>query len=170
MISTTPAQSDTSVHSAGAMAAAYVDGLQSQGVAATIKHFVGNDQEHERTAAESVMSDRALREIYLYPYAITVDLRKTSKRLIRTTPMVGRFMLAQKKAKPWAFMTSFVVSFCATVYVLTRHIYRYGRIDGVHCAENPALLRDILRKEWGFDGIVISDWHVHFDLNVHCFR
>lgn len=51
----------------GSLAAAYVNGLQSKGVAATIKHFVGNDQEHERTAAESVMSDRALREIYLYP-------------------------------------------------------------------------------------------------------
>ncbi|KAM5535560.1 hypothetical protein V8D89_010727 [Ganoderma adspersum] len=104
-------------HLSGMMAAAYVNGLQSQGVAATIKHFVGNDQEHERTAAESVLSDRALREIYLYP-----------------------FMLAQKQAKPWAFMTS------------------YGRINGVHCAENPTLLQDILRKEWGFDGVVISDW------------
>lgn len=52
----------------GAMAAAYVQGLQEHGVSATIKHFVGNDQEHERTAADSVMSERALREIYLYPY------------------------------------------------------------------------------------------------------
>lgn len=49
------------------MAAAYVNGLQSQDVASTIKHFVANDQEHERTAADSVMSDRALREVYLYP-------------------------------------------------------------------------------------------------------
>lgn len=67
------------------MAAAYVNGLQSNGVAATIKHFVANDQEHERTAADSVVSERALREIYLYP-----------------------FMLAQKLAKPFAFMTSYV--------------------------------------------------------------
>lgn len=51
------------------MAAAYINGLQSQGVAATIKHFVANDQEHERIAVDSVVSDRALREIYLYPYA-----------------------------------------------------------------------------------------------------
>lgn len=50
------------------LAAAYVNGLQSKGVASTIKHFVANDQEHERTAADSVLSDRALREVYLYPY------------------------------------------------------------------------------------------------------
>ncbi|THU99349.1 glycoside hydrolase family 3 protein [Dendrothele bispora CBS 962.96] len=104
-------------HLSGVLAAAYVNGLQEKGVAPTIKHFVANDQEHERTAAESVMSDRALREIYLHP-----------------------FMLAQKLAKPWAFMTA------------------YGRIKGLHCSENPHLLQDILRGEWGFDGVVISDW------------
>ncbi|KAG6811171.1 hypothetical protein H0H92_008655 [Tricholoma furcatifolium] len=86
----------------GVLAAAYVNGLQSEGVSATIKHFVANDQEHERTAAESVISPRALREIYLYPY---------------------------------------------------------GRIEGVHCSENKQLLTGILRGEWGFDGIIISDWH-----------
>lgn len=51
----------------GTLAAAYVNGLQKNGVAATIKHFVANDQEHERTSVDSVVSDRALREIYLYP-------------------------------------------------------------------------------------------------------
>lgn len=50
------------------MAASYISGLQSKGVAATIKHFVGNDQEDERTAADSVVSERALREVYLYPF------------------------------------------------------------------------------------------------------
>lgn len=53
---------------AGTIAAAYVNGLQAHGVSACIKHFVANDQEHERTAVDSVVSERALREIYLYPY------------------------------------------------------------------------------------------------------
>ncbi|KAG6868996.1 hypothetical protein C0993_005654 [Termitomyces sp. T159_Od127] len=107
-----------SLVSTGTLAAAYVNGLQSEGVSATIKHLVANDQEHERTAADSVVSTRALREIYLYP-----------------------FMIAQRDAKPGAFMTS------------------YGRIEGVHCSENKKLLTGILRNEWGFEGIVISDWH-----------
>ncbi|KAF9451230.1 glycoside hydrolase family 3 protein [Macrolepiota fuliginosa MF-IS2] len=111
-------------HLSGVMAAAYVNGLQSEGVSAVIKHFVGNDQEHERLAADSVMSDRALREVYLYP-----------------------FMLAQRDAQPWAFMTS------------------YGRLKGVHCSENPGLLQGILRGEWGFKGIVISDWYGTYGVN-----
>ncbi|PAV23475.1 glycoside hydrolase family 3 [Pyrrhoderma noxium] len=102
----------------GLMAASYINGLQSRGVAATIKHFVANDQEHERTAVNSVVSERALREIYLYP-----------------------FMLSQIIAKPWAFMTS------------------YGRIDGIHCSENPRLLTNILRNEWKFEGLIMSDWY-----------
>ncbi|KAJ7580984.1 glycoside hydrolase family 3 protein [Mycena floridula] len=104
-------------HLSGIMSAAYVKGLQSEGVAATIKHFVANDQEHERTAADSVVSDRALREIYLYP-----------------------FMLAQKYAQPSAYMTA------------------YGRIGGIHCSENVQLLQGVLRQEWKFSGIVMSDW------------
>ena len=60
------------------IAAAYVNGLQANGVAATIKHFVGNDQEHERTAADSIISDRALREIYLYPCATVIDTPRAS--------------------------------------------------------------------------------------------
>ncbi|KAL0572762.1 hypothetical protein V5O48_009194 [Marasmius crinis-equi] len=124
-------------HLSGTLAAAYVKGVQSTGVAASmswflgftitlfkivnpaIKHFVCNDQEHERTAAESVLSDRALREVYLYP-----------------------FMIAQRDAQPWAYMTS------------------YGRLRGTHCSENQQLLQGVLRDEWKFDGIVMSDWRV----------
>lgn len=83
------------------MAAAYVNGLQSGGVAATIKHFVANDQESERTAANSVISDRALREVYLYPCGHS--LLNRGPRL----PSIS-FMLAQRDAKPWAYMTSYV--------------------------------------------------------------
>ena len=67
----------------GTLAAAYVHGLQSRGVSATIKHFVGNDKENDRFGYNSVITPRALREIYLMP-----------------------FMLAEKYAKPWAYMTA----------------------------------------------------------------
>ena len=69
-------------------------------------------------------------------------------------------MLAQKLAKPWAFMTSYV---WAQVYPsLASYLtikYSYGRIYGTHIADSPHFLQDILRKEWGFDGIVMSDWY-----------
>lgn len=90
-------------HELGMIAAAYVRGLQSKGVAAVIKHFVGNDQEHERTAANSVMSDRALREVYLYPYAIVIFI---SRQYVVIEEPVHRFMIAQRDASPWAYMTS----------------------------------------------------------------
>ncbi|KAG8906251.1 hypothetical protein FRB99_007313 [Tulasnella sp. 403] len=104
-------------HLSGIMAAAFVNGLQSQGISSCIKHFVANDQEHERQGVSSEVSERALREVYLYP-----------------------FMLAQKLSKPWAFMTS------------------YGKLNGLHCSENPKLLKDILREEWKSDAMVMSDW------------
>ncbi|KAH8655309.1 putative beta-glucosidase [Xylariales sp. PMI_506] len=102
---------------AGMMAAATVQGIQSKGVSATIKHFVCNDQEHERMSQDSRVSERALREIYTMP-----------------------FQLAQLHAKPWAFMTS------------------YNRVNGVHASESMHLLQEILRGEWEFDGLVMSDW------------
>ncbi|KZT51278.1 glycoside hydrolase family 3 protein [Calocera cornea HHB12733] len=101
----------------GMMAAFYITGLQGEGISACIKHFVGNEQELERRGSDSLISERALREVYLYP-----------------------FMLAQKYAKPWSYMTA------------------YNRINGTHCSENPWLLTEVLRKEWGFDGMVMSDW------------
>ncbi|THG97996.1 hypothetical protein EW026_g4112 [Hermanssonia centrifuga] len=101
----------------GMIAAAYVKGVQSGGIATAIKHFTGNDKEDDRMAYDSVMSERALREIYLMP-----------------------FMLAQKHAQPWSFMTA------------------YNRVNGTHASENTHLLQDILRKEWGSDALVMSDW------------
>ena len=102
---------------AGKIASATIQGIQSKGVAATIKHFVCNDQEHERQAVDSIVSERALREIYLMP-----------------------FQIAQRDAKPMCYMTS------------------YNRVNGVHVSEDPKLIQSILRNEWGFDGMVMSDW------------
>ena len=102
---------------AGAISAATVKGIQSKGVAATMKHYVANDQEHQRQAMNSIVSERALREIYLMP-----------------------FQIAQRDAKPMCYMTA------------------YNKLNGTHLSENPRLLKDILRKEWGFDGMVMSDW------------
>ncbi|EKM56180.1 glycoside hydrolase family 3 protein [Phanerochaete carnosa HHB-10118-sp] len=101
----------------GMIAAAYVKGVQAGGIATAIKHFVGNDKENDRMAYDSIMSERALREIYLMP-----------------------FMLAEKFAQPWSFMTA------------------YNRVNGTHVSENPYIIRDILRKEWGSDALVMSDW------------
>ena len=70
-------------HLSGMIAAAYVKGVQDGGIATAIKHFVGNDKENDRMGYDSIMSERALREVYLMP-----------------------FMLAHKYAKPWSFMTA----------------------------------------------------------------
>ncbi|KAF7296605.1 Glycoside hydrolase family 3 protein [Mycena chlorophos] len=101
----------------GLITAAYINGVQEGGIGATIKHFVGNDKEYDRMAYDSIMSERALREVYLMP-----------------------FMLAQKFAKPWAYMTA------------------YNRLNGTHMSENPAILQKILRDEWKSDAMVMSDW------------
>ena len=110
---------------AGRMAVAYIDGLQSVGVGACIKHFVGNDSEFERTTMSSEIGERALREIYLAP-----------------------FRTAVKEAKPWSVMSS------------------YNKLNGTWCNENAGLLRGILKEEWGFDGIVVSDWYGTYTPNA----
>lgn len=102
---------------AGNLSAASVNGIQSTGVAATLKHFVCNDLEDKRMSSNSILTERALREIYLLP-----------------------FQIAQRDAQPWAYMTA------------------YNLVNGVHCSENPRLLQHVLRDEWGFDGLVMSDW------------
>ncbi|KUI72987.1 putative beta-glucosidase I [Cytospora mali] len=102
---------------AGLGAAALVSGIQSTGVQATIKHFVCNDQEHKRNATQSVVTDRALREIYAKPFQIAV-----------------------RDAYPTSFMTG------------------YNGINGTYCSENRDLLEGLLRGEWGWKGLVMSDW------------
>jgi beta-glucosidase len=101
----------------GALAASVVNGVQSKGVAAAMKHFVCNDQEDERQAVSAVVSERALREIYLRPFQIAI-----------------------RDASPWSLMTA------------------YNRVNGVHCSEDRRLLQDVLRGEWGWEGMVMSDW------------
>ncbi|ELU44737.1 glycosyl hydrolase, putative [Rhizoctonia solani AG-1 IA] len=115
-------------HLSGHLAAAYVSGLQDNGVAATIKHYVANDQEHERMAVDTILSERALREIYLMP-----------------------FMIAQRDAGPWAYMTA---------WVLAAHFH------GTHVSECKRLLDEVLRKEWGFNGLVMSDWYGTYSVDI----
>jgi beta-glucosidase len=107
------------------MAVAYIQGLQSKGVGACVKHFVCNDSEFERQSISSEVGERALREIYLPP-----------------------FQAAVCEAGAWALMSA------------------YNRLNGVYCSENRRLLLDILKGEWGFDGLVISDWHGTYSQNA----
>ncbi|KAF4449691.1 hypothetical protein F53441_7092 [Fusarium austroafricanum] len=101
----------------GTLASAFVRGCQSEGIAATPKHFVANDSEKKRTKMTSNIDRQTLREIYMLP-----------------------FQLVMRDSNPWCFMTS------------------YNRLNEVYCAENHWLLEEVLRKEWGFSGLVVSDW------------
>ena len=99
------------------LAVAFIQGLQSTGAGACVKHYACNNQEDDRNEVNVVVGERALREIYL-----------------------PGFEAAVKEGKVYSLMSA------------------YNRVNGQHCTANPYLLTEILRKEWGFDGLVMSDW------------
>ena len=101
----------------GKMAAAYVRGIQENGIAACPKHFAVNSQELRRMASDSILDERTLRELYLTAFEIVV-----------------------KEAHPKSIMSA------------------YNKVNDIYANENHHLLVDILRKEWGFDGAVVTDW------------
>jgi beta-glucosidase len=103
---------------AGKLAVQTVLGLESVGVSATIKHFAANEQETDRLTVDTIVSERALREIYLKPFEYAI-----------------------KEGKPGAVMTA------------------YNMVNGTHADSNEFLLKQVLRGEWGWDGLVMSDWY-----------
>jgi len=102
---------------AGVLAAAWVNGLQSRNVGASLKHFAVNSQETDRMRVSADVDERTLREMYLSAFRRVVT-----------------------RARPWTVM-------CA-----------YNKVNGVYASQNHWLLTEVLRDEWGYDGVVVSDW------------
>lgn len=101
----------------GLIGTAFVQGVQSQGVGVSAKHFAVNSQETDRTKVDERLSQRALRELYLKGFEMMV-----------------------RKSNPWTIMSA------------------YNKINGVYAQGNKGLLTDILRNDWGYKGIVETDW------------
>ena len=101
----------------GMLAAAFTDGVQSEGVGACVKHYVCNDSEFERHSISTEVDERTLREIYLRPFEIAI-----------------------KRSRPWTIMAA------------------YNRVNGVYACSHDYLINEVLKAEWEFDGLVISDW------------
>ncbi|MGY1553074.1 glycoside hydrolase family 3 C-terminal domain-containing protein [Microbacterium sp. A588] len=101
----------------GKMAAALIRGIQSRGVAASLKHFAVNSQETHRMSIDEIVDERALHEIYLEGFRIAVT-----------------------EGEPWTVMSS------------------YNKVNGTYANENVQLLHCVLRGDWGFDGLVVTDW------------
>jgi beta-glucosidase len=107
---------------AGQMAVAYIAGVQSRGVAATVKHYALNNQEWDRNTISSDADERTMREIYLPPFRAAVTQGNVA-----------------------AVMTA------------------YNLVNGIHCSQHPLLIDQILKKEWQFKGLVMSDWNSTYD-------
>ncbi|MEG1528446.1 MAG: glycoside hydrolase family 3 C-terminal domain-containing protein [Clostridia bacterium] len=112
----------------GRLADKWIEGIQSQKVGACVKHFAVNSQETRRSTIDTLVDERALREIYL-----------------------SAFEYITLNSKPCSIMAA------------------YNKLNGVSCAQNKRLLTDILRGEWGYEGLVMSDWGAAYNI-VECIR